>query len=81
MTFSLAPLPYALDAFEPTISEKTMRFHYHKHHQGYVDKLNELIRSSSGDLFNMAAQVWTHDFFGSACLPRRARYRRGNWRR
>ncbi len=83
MTYSLAPLPYALDAFEPTISEQTMHFHYHKHHQGYVDKLNELIAahprasmpleelilSSSGSLFNMAAQVWNHDFFWKCLTP------------
>ena len=39
----LAPLPYAENALEPVISAKTMRFHYGKHHKGYVDNLNKLI--------------------------------------
>lgn len=39
----LAPLPFPEDALEPAISKETIRFHYHKHHQGYVDKLNQLI--------------------------------------
>ena len=43
MAFALKPLPYDLDALEPQISAKTMRFHHGKHHQGYVDKLNDLI--------------------------------------
>ncbi len=83
MTYKLTPLPYALDALEPYISSKTMKVHYHKHHQGYVDKLNELISahpganmpleellvSSSGTLFNNAAQVWNHDFFWQCLSP------------
>lgn len=43
MTIALPTLPYALNALEPHISEKTLSFHYGKHHQGYVNKLNELI--------------------------------------
>lgn len=42
MAFDQLPLPYDYDALEPHISERTMRFHYDKHHKGYVDKLNEL---------------------------------------
>src|SRR5215475_11362678 len=41
--FALTPLPYDEDALAPTISAQTMRFHYGKHHKGYVDKLNELV--------------------------------------
>ncbi len=41
--FSLPGLPYAEDALEPCISAKTISFHYGKHHQGYVDKLNRHI--------------------------------------
>lgn len=37
------PLPFEEDALEPYISEKTIKFHYNKHHKGYVDKVNELI--------------------------------------
>jgi Fe-Mn family superoxide dismutase len=40
--FSLPPLPYEEGALAPTISAKTMSFHYGKHHKAYVDKLNEL---------------------------------------
>lgn len=40
---TLPPLPYEKDALEPYISAKTLQFHYGKHHQGYVNKLNELI--------------------------------------
>ena len=39
----LPPLPYAENALEPVITAKTMRFHYGKHHKGYVDNLNKLI--------------------------------------
>ena len=41
--FTLAPLPYDEGALAPTISGKTMSFHYGKHHKAYVDKLNELV--------------------------------------
>ena len=41
--FTLSPLPYDADALEPTISARTVGFHYHKHHQTYVDTLNTLV--------------------------------------
>jgi Fe-Mn family superoxide dismutase len=37
----LPPLPYAYNALEPYIDEKTMRIHHDKHHQSYVDGLNK----------------------------------------
>jgi Fe-Mn family superoxide dismutase len=37
MKFSLPELPYAQSALEPIISEKTLSFHYGKHHQAYVN--------------------------------------------
>ncbi|HEY4113283.1 MAG TPA: superoxide dismutase [Rhizomicrobium sp.] len=40
--FTLAPLPWAEDALAPTISAKTIGFHYHKHHNAYVQTLNKL---------------------------------------
>lgn len=43
MTFSLPPLPYASNALEPYISQRTLEFHYGKHHQTYVTNLNNLI--------------------------------------
>ncbi len=43
MTIELPALPYAKNALEPHISERTLDFHYGKHHQTYVAKLNEAI--------------------------------------
>ena len=44
--FTLSPLPYDADALEPTISARTVGFHYHKHHQTYVDTLNTLVEGT-----------------------------------
>ena len=41
--FTLPPLPYVDNALSPVISAQTVSFHYGKHHQGYVNKLNELV--------------------------------------
>lgn len=38
---TLPPLPYAYNALEPYIDEKTMMIHHDKHHQSYVDGLNK----------------------------------------
>ncbi len=83
MTFELPKLPYALDALEPVISKNTLEFHYGKHHQTYVDKLNglikgtphenssleEIIKNSEGGVFNNAAQVWNHTFYFESFKP------------
>jgi len=77
MAFELPPLPYAMDALAPHISAETLEFHYGKHHNGYVGKLNglvegkpeaekslvELIKTTDGGIFNNAAQIWNHDFY------------------
>jgi Fe-Mn family superoxide dismutase len=82
--FSLPALPYAEDALAPIISAETVSFHHGKHHRKYVDKLNQLlekehvqaraleevVRSSSGKLFNNAAQAWNHDFYWHSLSPR-----------
>jgi Fe-Mn family superoxide dismutase len=44
--FSLPPLPYAQDALAPHISARTMTFHYGKHHQGYVNKVNAQVENT-----------------------------------
>ncbi len=43
---TMPDLPYAENALEPVISGRTLSFHYGKHHQGYVDKLNTLIQGT-----------------------------------
>ena len=83
MAFTLPPLPYAHDGLEPAIDKETMSFHYDKHHQTYVTNLNNLIkgtefesasledivRKSSGGVFNNAAQVWNHTFYWHCLAP------------
>src|ERR1700744_1594324 len=44
--FKLAALPWDEKALEPTISARTISFHYHKHHQTYVDTLNKLVEKT-----------------------------------
>lgn len=78
MAFAVPALPFATDALEPYMSERTVSFHYGRHHLGYCKTLNmlvehtsceeltleELIRKSrSGAIFNNAAQTWNHTFF------------------
>ena len=84
MAFKLPELPYSRDALEPHISEITLNYHYGKHHQGYVTKLNaaveadaslqgksleELIKTTKGGVFNNAAQVWNHTFYWNSMSP------------
>lgn len=46
MAFELPALPYAFDALEPHIDQKTMEIHHGKHHQAYVNNLNKAIEGS-----------------------------------
>ncbi|MBM3570720.1 MAG: superoxide dismutase [Alphaproteobacteria bacterium] len=50
--FEFMKLPYADDALAPVISANTMGFHYGRHHKGYLDNLNNLVRGS--DLANQS---------------------------
>ncbi|MDY0309861.1 MAG: superoxide dismutase [Fe] [Castellaniella sp.] len=84
MAFTLPPLPYAMDALAPHISQETLEYHYGKHHQAYVTNLNkaiegtelaslsleDVIRKSSGGVFNNAAQVWNHTFYWNSLSPK-----------
>ncbi len=83
MIFTLPPLPYAMDALEPFMSQQTIEYHYGKHLQTYVDNLNRLtegtpysdstlehlILTTTGPVFNNAAQVWNHTFFFNTLTP------------
>jgi superoxide dismutase, Fe-Mn family len=77
MPFELPSLPYPLDALEPHISKETLEYHYGKHHAAYVTNLNaqikgtelealsleDVVKNSSGSIFNNAAQAWNHTFY------------------
>lgn len=83
MAFELPALPYAKNALAPHISEETLDYHYGKHHNAYVVNLNglidggefadasleDIIRKSSGPVFNNAAQVWNHTFYWNCLNP------------
>jgi Fe-Mn family superoxide dismutase len=83
MAFELPALPYAKDALAPHISAETLEYHYGKHHQTYVTNLNnlvpgtefeglsleEIVKKSSGGIFNNAAQVWNHTFYWNGLKP------------
>ena len=44
--FKLAPLPWSENSLAPVLSANTIAFHYHKHHQTYVDTLNKLVEKT-----------------------------------
>ena len=84
MEHKLPELPYAKDALAPIISAETIEYHYGKHHATYVANLNklivgtefanltleEIVKKSSGGLFNNAAQVWNHTFYWNCLSPK-----------
>ncbi|MDF7675915.1 superoxide dismutase [Neisseriaceae bacterium ESL0693] len=84
MEHKLPELPYALDALAPHISKETMEYHYGKHHQTYITNMNnqikgtefenlpleEIVKKSSGGLFNNAAQSWNHTFYWFGFAPK-----------
>ncbi|HSI46081.1 MAG TPA: Fe-Mn family superoxide dismutase, partial [Methylophilus sp.] len=83
MEHTLPPLPFAKDALAPHMSEETFEYHYGKHHQAYVTNLNnlikgtefenlsleEIIKKSSGGIYNNSAQIWNHTFFWNCLSP------------
>ena len=83
MEHTLPPLPYAIDALAPAYSKETLEYHYGKHHNAYVVNLNNLqkgtdfenmtlediVKKSSGGIYNNSAQVWNHTFFWNCMKP------------
>lgn len=83
MEHKLPVLPYKLNELEPYISQKTLEFHYGKHHQAYINNLNNLIKgtafenasledivnNSEGGIFNNGAQTYNHTFYFEALKP------------
>ncbi|MBC7548905.1 MAG: superoxide dismutase [Fe] [Polaromonas sp.] len=83
MEHKLPPLPYAIDALAPQYSQEAFEYHYGKHHNAYVVNLNnlqkntefeamtleEIVKKSSGGIYNNAAQTWNHTFFWSCMKP------------
>ncbi|EAN80448.1 iron superoxide dismutase [Trypanosoma equiperdum] len=85
MAFSIPPLPWGYDGLAAKgISKEQVTFHYDKHHMGYVTKLNaaaksnpalaaksveEIIRTEKGPIFNLAAQIFNHNFYWESMSP------------
>ncbi|PND37265.1 superoxide dismutase [Fe] [Paucibacter aquatile] len=83
MEHLLPALPYAKDALAPHYSAETLEFHHGKHHNAYVVNLNnlqkgtefealsleEIVKKSSGPIYNNAAQIWNHTFFWNCMKP------------
>ncbi len=84
MPFTQPPLPYAMDALKPFLSEEQITFHYGKHHATYFKNLNGLVegkpearlslreivvQAAPGPLFNNAAQAWNHSFYWECISP------------
>jgi superoxide dismutase len=83
MEHTLPALPYAIDALAPHYSRETLEFHHGKHHNAYVVNLNNLqkgtefesmalediIKKSSGGVYNNSAQIWNHTFFWNCMKP------------
>ena len=82
--FKLPQLPYAKTGLAPLFNEEQMTYHYDKHHNAYIVNLNkfietdaslkgksleEIVLSSSGGIFNNAAQIWNHTFFWFGMSP------------
>ncbi len=83
MEHKLPDLPYPVDALAPDYSKETLEYHHGKHHAAYVKNLNdlqkgtefenmqleEIVKKSSGGIYNNAAQNWNHTFFWSCMKP------------
>ena len=86
MAIELPALPYEKDALAPHNSAETIEYHYGKHHQAYVTKLNAaiegteladkdleyIVKNTTGGTFNNAAQVYNHNFYWLCLTPNAA---------
>jgi Fe-Mn family superoxide dismutase len=83
MAFEIS-LPFPTGALAPHISQETLEFHFGKHHQTYLTRLNDavaadaalqgqslvkIVQTASGALFNNAAQTWNHSFYWNCLRP------------
>ncbi len=55
--FDLPDLPYAYDALQPAISDRTMRFHHDKHHKAYVETTNALLKEAKASPDSLEAAI------------------------
>jgi superoxide dismutase, Fe-Mn family len=83
MPFQQPPLPFAMTALKPFLSEEQLTYHYGKHHAAYFKNLNglvegkpeagltlrEVVVQSTGPVFNNAAQAWNHSFYWDCMMP------------
>jgi Fe-Mn family superoxide dismutase len=83
MDFVLPPLPFAKTALAPHLSADTVATHYEQHHRGYLEalrrelggtseadqSLSEIVLASSSRRFDLAAQVYNHQFFWESLTP------------
>ncbi len=61
--FELPSLPYEFAALEPHIDARTMEIHHGKHHQAYVNNLNNAVKGNAGEgksLEELMANVSKH---------------------
>lgn len=84
MPFQQPPLPFAMNAMKPFLSEEQLMYHYGKHHAAYFKNLNtlvegkpesdmslkEVVMKSMGPVFNNAAQAWNHSFYWDCMSPK-----------
>jgi Fe-Mn family superoxide dismutase len=83
MSFEQPPLPFAMNAMKPFLSEEQLTYHYGKHHAAYFKNLNglvegkpeagmslrEVVVQATGPVFNNAAQAWNHSFYWDCLSP------------
>lgn len=60
MAYELPKLPYEYNALEPHIDARTMEIHHGKHHQGYVNNLNNAV-SNHPDLESKSVEELIKD--------------------